>query len=64
LPEFTASLECKGLIEVERDYILRTLQETGWRIEGSRGAAKILEMNPSTLRNRMRRMGIKRPEKG
>jgi transcriptional regulator with GAF, ATPase, and Fis domain len=37
-----------------RDYILRTLQETGWRIEGPRGAAKILEINPNTLRNRMR----------
>jgi DNA-binding NtrC family response regulator len=64
LPEVTSSLKCKGLIEVERDYILRTLQETGWRIDGPRGAAKILELNPSTLRNRMRKMGIKRPRKG
>jgi len=64
LSEVTSSLEYKGLIEVERDYILRTVQETGWRIDGPRGAAKILELNPSTLRNRMRKMGIKKPGKG
>jgi transcriptional regulator with GAF, ATPase, and Fis domain len=32
-------------------------------IEGERGAAKILDMNPSTLRSRMQKLGVKRPEK-
>ena len=32
-----------------------------WRIEGSGGAAKLLGMNPSTLRSRMAKLGIERP---
>jgi formate hydrogenlyase transcriptional activator len=30
-------------------------------IEGERGAAKILDLNPSTLRSRMQKLGVKRP---
>lgn len=48
------------LEEVERDYIVRTLENTGWRIEGPFGAAKILGLNPSTLRTRMVKLGIQR----
>jgi formate hydrogenlyase transcriptional activator len=48
------------MIDVERAHILRTLQSTDWRIEGRRGAAFALGMNASTLRSRMRRLGIKR----
>jgi transcriptional regulator with GAF, ATPase, and Fis domain/CHASE2 domain-containing sensor protein len=54
-------IEVKGLEQVEREYILRTLQETGWKIEGPRGTAELLGMNPSTLRARMRKLAIKRP---
>jgi len=32
-------------------------------IEGERGAAKVLDMNPSTLRSRMQKLNIKRPGK-
>jgi PAS domain S-box-containing protein len=55
-PPFAA----KTLEEVERDYILRTLENTGWRIEGPHGAANILGLNPSTLRTRMIKLGIQR----
>jgi transcriptional regulator with GAF, ATPase, and Fis domain len=48
------------LEEVERDYIIRTLENTGWRIEGKYGAARILGLNPSTLRTRMLKLGIHR----
>ena len=48
------------LEEVEREYIIQTLENTGWRIEGPYGAAKILGMNPSTLRTRMLKLGIQR----
>jgi formate hydrogenlyase transcriptional activator len=51
----------KGLAEAERDHILQTLQRTGWRIEGERGAAQLLGINPSTLRTRMRKLDIRRP---
>jgi formate hydrogenlyase transcriptional activator len=48
------------LEEVEREYIIRTLENTGWRIEGQFGSARILGLNPSTLRTRMLKLGIQR----
>lgn len=55
-PPFAA----KTLEEVERDHIIRTLENTGWRIEGPHGAANVLGLNPSTLRTRMSKLGIQR----
>jgi PAS domain S-box-containing protein len=52
----------KTLEELERDYIISVLTETAWRIEGPRGAARILGMNPSTLRTRMAKLGIQKTE--
>ena len=50
----------RSLQEIERDSILNALEETSWRIEGAKGAAHILGLNPSTLRGRMRKFGIRR----
>jgi transcriptional regulator with GAF, ATPase, and Fis domain len=50
------------LEETERNQILKTLSETRWRIEGKDGAAAILGLHPSTLRARMHKLGISRPE--
>jgi len=50
-----------SLDDVERRHIESVLNQTNWMIEGERGAAKILDMNPSTLRSRMQKLGIKRP---
>jgi len=47
---------------VERAHIVRTLQEANGVIEGHRGAAAALGINPSTLRNRMRKLNIQRTE--
>jgi len=52
--------DVKALGEMEREYIFQVLQKTGWRIEGEAGAAVILGLNPSTLRGRMRKYGIRR----
>jgi PAS domain S-box-containing protein len=49
-----------SLEKVERDYIIRTLENTGWRIEGPHGAARVLGLNPSTLRTRMAKLQIQR----
>ncbi|MGE5338800.1 MAG: sigma-54-dependent transcriptional regulator [Gemmatimonadota bacterium] len=46
------------LEEVERMHIRTILEATRWRIEGSGGAAERLGLNPSTLRGRMRKLGI------
>ncbi|MFA5789405.1 MAG: sigma 54-interacting transcriptional regulator, partial [Candidatus Gracilibacteria bacterium] len=52
--------DCKALVDIERDHIFQVLQKTGWRIGGESGAAVILGLNPSTLRGRMRKYGIRR----
>ncbi len=52
-----------ALEDVERTHILRTLVETNWVIHGNRGAANILGINPSTLRSRMVKLGIKRSDR-
>ena len=49
------------LKDVERHHILQVLEQTHWRIEGQRGAAIRLGLNPSTLRSRMRKLGIEKP---
>jgi transcriptional regulator with GAF, ATPase, and Fis domain len=54
----SARLSLKAL---EREHVLAVLQETGWRIRGPRGAAVVLGLPPTTLENRMRRLGIVRP---
>jgi transcriptional regulator with GAF, ATPase, and Fis domain len=63
LPGISASgSEVRGITleEIERDYVLRVLKQTRWRIEGGAGAAKLLGMHPSTLRSRMHKLGIQR----
>jgi len=54
-------VEERSLDKVGRNYILQILQQTGWRVEGPKGAARILGLNPSTLRSRMLKLGIRRP---
>jgi formate hydrogenlyase transcriptional activator len=48
----------KTLEEVEREYIIAVHEATGGRIEGPDGAAKVLGLHPSTLRTRMKKLGI------
>jgi formate hydrogenlyase transcriptional activator len=51
----------KGLEAMERDYILKVLQQTGWKIEGEEGAASALKLHPNTLRSRIKKLAIQRP---
>lgn len=48
------------LEEVEKRHILGVLDKTSWVIEGDRGAAKVLDLHPNTLRSRMKKLGIER----
>lgn len=52
----------RELADMERKHILAVLHETGWIIDGKKGAAHYLGMNPSTMRARMKKLGITRPE--
>jgi formate hydrogenlyase transcriptional activator len=62
IPSLPFSAGMNTLEEVERNQILKTLSETRGRIEGKGGAAAILGLHPSTLRARMHKLGIVRPE--
>ncbi len=48
----------RTLEEVDRSHIVAVLRATGGVIEGPKGAAKILDLHPNTLRHRMRKLGI------
>jgi DNA-binding NtrC family response regulator len=48
------------LVAMERAHIRRVLEHTRWVIEGERGAARMLGLHPSTLRNRLRKLGIRK----
>jgi formate hydrogenlyase transcriptional activator len=50
----------RGLEDVERQHIVGVLEETGWRVSGERGAAKILGLKRTTLEARMKKLGILR----
>lgn len=47
----------------ERSHIERVLEQARWKIGGSRGAAAALGIPPSTLRSKMKKLGISRPNR-
>ncbi len=49
-----------SLEQLERNHILSILKQTHWRIEGPQGAASLLNMHPSTLRSRMKKLNLHR----
>jgi transcriptional regulator with GAF, ATPase, and Fis domain len=57
-----AGMRESTLQQFHRKHILEVLNQTGWRIEGPRGAAVVLGLNPSTLRSRMQKLGIQKPK--
>jgi len=60
-PRQTTNASGSSMEDIERHHIIAVLQRTNWRIEGAQGAAKILDLQPSTLRSRMQKLGIVRP---
>ena len=50
-----------NLQELERLHIRQILDRTMWRIYGPDGAAVQLGLNPSTLRSKLKKLGLKRP---
>ncbi|WP_332367642.1 sigma-54 interaction domain-containing protein [Spirosoma telluris] len=47
--------------DCERNHIVSVLEYTRWKVSGENGAAKILDMIPTTLDSRMKKLGIQRP---
>jgi formate hydrogenlyase transcriptional activator len=58
-----ASAGSSTLEQIEKEHILHVLEQAAWVIEGERGAAKILDLHPNTLRSRMKKLGIARGAK-
>ena len=59
-PAFLTEEEMKA---EQRRNLMAVLAAADWRISGAGGAAELLGVKPSTLSDRMRAMGIKRPSK-
>lgn len=63
LPHTEARLDEPTVVtleDMERNHIFKVLEMTDWCISGERGAAKLLNINASTLRSRMEKLGIKK----
>jgi PAS domain S-box-containing protein len=56
IPRVVETLE-----QTEYNLIMRTLKNVHWKLEGTGGAAELLNLHPSTLRSKMRKLGIERP---
>ena len=59
--EDSMEYQVSALAEVEKQHITKILEKTNWMIHGDKGAAKLLDINPSTLRSRMKKLGIEKP---
>ena len=58
---FQESIESESITTLEqneKNYIIKILEKTNGRIEGNSGAAELLGINPSTLRSRIKKLGI------
>jgi formate hydrogenlyase transcriptional activator len=60
----TAAVAPGSSLAVERAHLVAGLDECGWRINGPGGAAEQLDLNPNTLRFRMKKLAIVRPTHG
>ena len=49
-----------NMAEMEKTHIIKAIEACRWKIEGKNGAAELLDLNPGTLRGRMRKYGIER----
>jgi transcriptional regulator with GAF, ATPase, and Fis domain len=55
-------LKDSELRAMERQNVIAALEKARWRVAGQGGAAELLGIRPSTLRDRMKALGIQRPE--
>jgi len=60
VPRAAARSVSSRLVDVQAEHIRSVLDSCGWRIRGAPGAAQRLGVKPTTLENRMARLGIAR----
>lgn len=56
----TLKEEFKSFEAMQREYIIKVLNKTNWRVSGPKGAATILDVKDKTLFAKMKRLGIER----
>ncbi len=59
-PDRSGEVQGRTLADCERRHIRQVLDEVDWVVGGKRGAAEILGVPSSTLRSRMKKLGIRR----
>lgn len=59
--KITTPAEIISIDENEKQHIIRVLKLSKWKIRGKNGAAELLQINPSTLESRMKKLDIERP---
>ena len=59
-PDHLPANASADLRDAERQHISNVLERTGWVIDGKQGAASLMGVPASTLRSKMKRLGIKR----
>ena len=58
LPPQAGSTRAGTLEDAERSHIIQSLDRCSWRIRGANGAASQLDIKPTTLESRMKKLGI------
>ena len=51
----------KEMRELQKANTIKALEEKGWRVSGPNGAAELLGVKPTTLADRIRALGIRKP---
>ena len=59
----TGTTSASNLRLIEREHIVAVLEDTSWKISGNAGAAAKLGIPPSTLRSKMKKLSISRPNR-
>ncbi|MDJ0776884.1 MAG: sigma 54-interacting transcriptional regulator [Gammaproteobacteria bacterium] len=54
-------ISSQTMVEVEREHIRSVLEQTGWRVRGDGGAAEILDLKPTTLDARIKKLNLQKP---
>ncbi|MBT8077678.1 MAG: sigma 54-interacting transcriptional regulator [Gammaproteobacteria bacterium] len=53
----------KEMRELEKENMIAALKESNWKVSGKSGAAELLGIKPTTLADRIRSLGISRPQR-
>ena len=61
-PDNSSQEDITDLKELEYQHILKIVQRCNWKIYGDDGAARLLGLHPNTLRSRMKKLDLVRPE--